>query len=248
MSDEELMGGHPAQGNPEPFKGSNTEPKKEEKRKVYNVAGRELELDDEVAGALASYQQQVNQQMEQLNQKNNELYSYLTKQQVEKPREEKASMDDEELLYSNPREFKEKLRREIMEEIGDIRGQVLNEVNTQAHSQKLYSDFWTTFWRENPDLDKDKDSFIADSVFSKHKQNWANSGLTIDQAQDNLAKETRKIIANYVNRQSDASQEKGTFSEGPSSPRSQVKSESDIPIYKSASELLRARRKKKFQL
>lgn len=117
--------------------------------------------------------------------------------------------DDSDLMFTDPKAWKAKLRAEVKSE-------VMNEVRTAYTAEQSQKAFWDTFSKVNSDLEDARD--LAEPILKKHYAEWVKEGLTVEQTIARLADKTRDRIDRLTSTRGDPNSRKGKKqSEGASS-------------------------------
>jgi len=113
--------------------------------------------------------------------------------------EKKKSEDDDDSdytvkLFTDPKKFLEERDEKIV-------SRVRTELTQQYQADQSQKEFWSEFYRENPDLDIKKDHRIVGAVLSENYSNWAE--LPAAQARKKLADATRDTLLDMIGRHKD---------------------------------------------
>lgn len=172
--DAAVMNGGPGSERPEPEHKEEPAPSAQE----VTIAGRKFSVDPELARQLEQREQDFNRKLNEHSQELGQLRKLVQPQVVEQPK------GYDTLLFENPNEAINRLKKEIREE-------VVGEYVQDQTQQK----FWNGFYSKHKDLSRDDDDFLVRGVL---QQNWQTlSPLAPEEASEKLADLTRRQILRY---------------------------------------------------
>ena len=133
------------------------------------INGHKMKVEKEVAEAYEAEREEMEREMRE-------------QQKAAKPQEPSRSddeTDDDDLFWSDPKAWKEKVKQEVKEEI-----------RSEYSADQSQRDFWRDFYKSNPDLEENDD--IVQAVLNK---NYETLGpMKTDKAIERLAELTHKKI------------------------------------------------------
>ena len=180
LSEEELMGGHPASGG--------TDAPAAPKMIDVEIGGVKYSVSEEAAAAMKAADDDYKHTIDDLRT----TVDSVQRSPIPEQRPEGAPEDDTDwdtYLLTEP--------AKAMKEFGDrIRSEVIAEVQDQYAADQSSKNFWTSFYNQNPDLQEY--DWIVDAVMNK---NYAELGpLSPARAADKLADYTKTELLKLTNK------------------------------------------------
>jgi hypothetical protein len=231
--DQDVIVGGPGQEAPEPTQSEPAQPP----RQRVKLAGREFEVDPELAAALEErereFQRKLSQQGAELGRLR-QMVGYATAAAPTAPVSPAPTDDLETLIFVEPKRAIERVKTEIRQELEQLYRQ-----------DQFWRDFWHTFDRAHPDLAGERE--LTTVVLQRHFQEL--SDLPITQAIEQLGDRVRREIVRLVSKTQAARREPtaGAVVEGGIGPTSRPRPQPEEKGPKTLSELIRERRTKRHQ-
>lgn len=146
-------------------------------------------------------------------------------------------------LFTDPKKFLEERDEKIV-------SRVRTELTQQYQADQSQKEFWSEFYRENPDLDIKKDHRVVGAVLAENYSSW--SELPAAQARKKLADATRDTLLDIIGRHKDKTKvenrDRSTTLEGASTApgsRKAVDVEEGTKVRPSLSAAIKTRRMKR---
>jgi hypothetical protein len=209
------------------------------KTKRVKLGDEELELDEPLAQKLESYEAATVQRLQQIQSEYEAKLAALIPKgpDTEKP-PSKRRLDTDRILADT-----EGFVADLIAEMEDKIATAKQEAQTQIANERQVLRFWDDFWRDNPDLDRNEDAFLAEAIASQHANEW--SKLTVSAASKKLADATRKKIESMLDKRKNRStnNDEPVISGGGGFTRTVKKTEEKPEKPKTLSDIMRERQK-----
>jgi hypothetical protein len=174
----------------------------------------------------------IKRQLEKLEEENRALRSRTEQPRPPEPKAKEEEIDWEKELFANPKAAVNKMM--------DMAGQKVEARLRQEYQRdRGVSEFWSEFYRQNPDLREDKD--LVEIVLDKNLPELMNT--PVEKAYGRLADLTRERIMRYVGSAGGARAK--ARAEGASPPSKSSEGKPKEEEIKSLSDILRERRRRR---
>jgi hypothetical protein len=227
--DQDVIVGGPGLEAPEPTQSEPAQPS----RQRVKLAGREFEVDPELAAALEEREREFQRKLSQQGAELGQLRQMVTHRNAAPaaPAAPAQADDLETLIFVEPKKAIERVKSEIRQEL-----------EQRYRQDQFWRDFWQGFDRAHPDLAGERE--LATVVLQRHFPEL--SDLPITQAIDQLGDRVRReIIRLAAKAQAKREPTAGAVVEGGVGPAGRPRQQPEEKGPKSLSDLIRERRAKR---
>jgi len=194
--DTDLMVGGPHGQPPPPEEGGEPATLPEH---FVKLAGKDYAVDPDVAQAIQAREQEMQRKLTEHSQELGDL---------RKRDQERLRVEEEARKAAQPQQdVGNRLFEQPEQVLSELEERIVSRVTGMYVQQTNLTDFWQSFYAQNPDLDRITDHFIVQAVLNQHMDELHSVSTKTGEAQAKLGDLTRTQILRLSQKQSQRGEE-----------------------------------------